>query len=196
MPEYHLETIPSQEKLRAEARRTPYFMRPTQVPTAAISEAFLTDEQCDAIVARYDSEEPYRFGGCEAITRECPRPLDDILEPLERCARTLNELFWGFDLDAEPAAWMQTYEKGMQYALHTDAAPGQMRKLTAVAFLTDPSAYSGGTLRLRVEPRSYSTPKARGSVVVFPSWVPHFVEPIREGQRQTINLGFWGPNFR
>lgn len=197
MTSYELETIPRRVTLEREMLRTPEFMRPNDLPSAVVCEGFLSDSQCESILSEYGDLEPYRFNGCGAITRELPSLIDPgPLKPLIDGTRAVNQLFWDFKLDYFPHAWLQTYEKGMDYALHTDAAPGQMRKLTAVAFLTDPLEYDGGYLRVKVEPRSYSTPKTRGTIVVFPSWVPHYVESIREGKRQTINLGFWGPNFR
>lgn len=189
-------TIPSGQTLREAEANVPSYMRPNRVPSAVVAEGLLSVQECLDISERYNQEEPYVFGGCHAITRECPRPLEPVLHKLVEYAQVVNETYFGFDLDDEPAAWMQTYTEGDSYSMHTDGAPGQMRKLTAVLLLTDADEYSGGALWMRVEPREYYIPKHQGTIVVFPAWLPHYVEPVTKGTRQTINLGFWGPSFR
>lgn len=143
-----------------------------------------------------ERQEHYTRDGCNALTREAPRPLADEFDPVILAGLTANATNWEFDLDPYPAAWLQTYESGDDYQLHTDSAPGQMRKLTAVAMLSDESEYKGGDLIIKVMPHDFPAPKSRGTVVVFPSWVLHYVAPVTRGYRQTINLGFWGPQFR
>lgn len=191
---FDLVTIPSAQRLAEAQAATPDYMHPNTLPWAVSIEGLLTDEQCDAITDKYNPVQPYSFRGCNAITRQCERPLDDVLEPVIQSAKIINDLYWNYDLWDEPAAWMQTYTTGCSYALHADAQPGQMRKLTAVAMLS--SHYEGGGLWVRIEPKDHLISKIRGTVVVFPSWLPHFVDPVVQGKRQTINLGFWGPNFR
>lgn len=190
--------IPSKAKIAEASLAVPDYMRPNNLPWAVALEAVLSDEICDAIVDKYSLVEPYQFHGCNAVTRECHRPLDAVLTPAIALTKAVNQMHWNYDLDHDhdAAAWMQTYEPGADYALHMDASPGQMRKLTAVVMLSHPHDYQGGSLQVRIEPRNYLISKKRGTIVVFPSWLPHFVEPVTEGTRQTINLGFWGPNFR
>lgn len=193
---WELSTIPSLEQLAEQSKKVPDYMRPNLVPTAVVISQFLDDRQCDEILYYMMEQEPYEFKHCGATTREAPRPMDYCFSPLIHAGHVANEQFFGFDLDEDYAAWMQTYERGDDYQKHTDAAPGQMRKLTAVLMLSDEEAYSGGDLRIEIVPRNIGVNRTRGTVVVFPSWVQHYVTPVKAGVRQTINLGFWGPNFK
>lgn len=191
-----LYTYPGAGQLEAYERNTPDYMHPNKIPQAAIATAFLTDIQCDYIQEALHPIEPYIRQGCNAETREVPRPLPHVLSPLVIFARQVNDIFWKHKLDPEPGAWMQTYKEGGSYQLHTDASPGQIRKLTAVAMLTDPAHYKGGDLELIDVRLPVPVPRARGTVVVFPPWTLHQVKSIESGTRRTINLGFWGPPFR
>lgn len=191
-----LYTYPPLSVLTKAEQATPEYMHPNTIPQAAIATAYLTNLQCDYIQEALYPIEAYVRRGCNAETREAPRPLPIVLDPIVIFARQVNDLFWNHKIDSEPGAWMQTYEEGGKYQLHVDSSPGQMRKLTAVAMLTDPSNYVGGDLELIDVKIPIPIPRARGTIVVFPPWTLHRVTPIESGVRQTINLGFWGPPFR
>lgn len=169
-------------------------MRPSKTPYAVILEGILSDEVCDHISDSLSSLETYSFRACGAQTRECES--DPSLGPLESIARFTNDTYWGYDLDPGQHSWLQTYEAGNSYMRHFDGAPGQTRKLTAVLMLSDPAAYAGGDLEIFVVPTSIKIPRTRGTVVVFQPWLEHEVTPVSSGIRQTINMGFWGPEFR
>lgn len=189
-----LETFPSEEYLEGASRKWPEFMRPNTVPYAAWYEGLLPADECDAIIEKMINLSGYKSEGCGGVTRECHA--DPVLDTIEATARGLNALYWEYDLDPGQHSWFQSYERGSAYRLHMDGSPGQMRKLTAVALLTDPAVYSGGDLRFEVEPKSQWIPRTRGTVVVFQPWLLHEVLPVSSGHRQTINMGFWGPPFK
>jgi hypothetical protein len=189
-------TLPTENFMEEAEQRTPPFMHPNRLPHAVVGVRALSAEQCHAILTQGMTLDPYRFGSCGAETREYPLELPKELLPIVAFAEVCNERYWQFDLDDEPMSWLQTYYKGGDYHIHTDSDLGQSRKLTAVAMLSSTRAYQGGTLELLPTGEHYSTPKYLGTIVVFPSWIPHRVTPITEGIRQTINLGFFGPPFR
>lgn len=189
-----LTTYPSKEVLQTRAADTPKHMRPNEVPFAAVLEGFLSVEQCIEIQNLAKSVEAYTHPDCGALTREIP--FDPSLDPIEEAGRFLNRMYWKYDLDPGQFSWLQTYEAGMGYQMHMDGSPGQMRKLTAVALLTEEDQYAGGTLRLHYHPLSFDIPRSRGTISMFPSWILHDVSPVTKGVRQTINMGFWGPPFK
>lgn len=189
-----LVTFPSQEALEEKAAEVPTFMRPSGVPYAAILESHLTGDECDEIIETLMAVDTYTFKGCGAVTREIEAA--PCLDPIEKAARALNDWYWQYDLDEGQHSWMQTYEAGNKYQRHMDGSPGQTRKLTAVALLTNPMDYRGGGLTLYVDPKQQMVPTARGTIVVFDHWIQHEVRPVVAGRRQTINMGFWGPPFR
>lgn len=189
-----LETYPSREELEARASAVPEFMRPNEIPYAAVLEGYLSKRQCEMISDKLGQIEPYEFPVCGAETRECE--WDPTLDPIEEATRYLNWIYWSFDLDPGQYSWLQTYESGGAYRRHQDGAPGQMRKLTAVALLSEADAYQGGDLILHYPPRAHVIPRTQGTIVVFPGWLEHEVLKVKTGLRQTVNMGFWGPPFR
>lgn len=187
-------TFPDLEVTRGLAEHVPPYMHPNTKPFAVMGEGILTPEECDLLLYVMMTVEPYSFQHCGATTRECPQ--HETLDPIRMFALLMNDAYFGYDLTPDTNAWLQSYESGDEYLLHMDASPGQTRKLTAVALLSDGDSYFGGDLELFFEPSSRVVPRARGTIAVFPSWMLHRVHPVTSGLRQTINLGFWGPSFR
>lgn len=191
-----LYTIPSQQELKELTSHTPINMWPHSVPFAVVLPGYLTDEQCEAMTYVLGAVGSYTFPHCDAKTTEAPQPLHEFFYPLKRIALEVNEQFFKYELDEQCWAWLQTYHPGMSYPLHMDGAPGQTRKLTAIALLSNPREYSGGGLVLTIPPGSFNIPRKRGTVVVFPQWVLHQVMQVNGGLRQTINMGFFGQPWR
>jgi hypothetical protein len=189
-------TIPNEEQLDILAKGHPPYMVPNPVPYIVVLEGYLNDEQCDEIIEATMVEEVYKFGKCDAITRECTRPLHDSMYPIQAICRTANDIYWQYDLHDGPGAWMQTYEVGDSYALHMDGTAGQVRKLTALALLTDSDDYQGGDLSFVLPPSELRLTRVRGTIAIFPHWVLHKVDPVLDGIRQSLNMGFWGPPFK
>lgn len=77
---------------------------------------------------------------------------------------------------------------------------GKVRKLSVTVTLNDPSEYDGGNLKFdlsqHAENQQFHTledARARGTIAVFPSFLPHCVTPITRGQRKSLviwNLGY------
>lgn len=189
-------SIPNSRYLRTAEEATPDYMYPSPNPLAIVWEGALSHEVCNAILDKYMDEEPYPFTGCDANTRECPRPLGSVLDPIRNFGLDVNDFWWKFYLGKNPGAWLQSYEVGDGYQLHMDGTIGQTRKLTVIALLTEPSNYEGGTLRVVSPPSEFDIPKTRGTMCVIPAWTLHDVTPVERGFRQTLNLGFYGPPFR
>ena len=190
-------TIPTDVQLAKISEMTPDYMKPNKQPYAVVFEAALSPTECERILADTEVVETYGFHGCNAHTRECVRPLSYSLAAIRQMLRFANDYFFQFDIDEnDPAAWLQSYGSGQDYRTHADGAPGQSRKLTAVAMLSDPASYEGGDLVFNVSQAKVTAPRTRGTVIVFPAFVTHQVTPIDSGYRQTINLGVWGPPFK
>jgi len=187
-------TFPSSHKMAQAYHNTPDYMRPSEVPYAVSLEGALSIAECEEIQDTLTRVDSYRVKGCGAETREIVAA--PCLDPIELIARNINERYFGYDIDPGQHSWLQTYEPGGDYHRHMDGAPGQTRKLTAVAILSSPVVYEGGKLTMYVAPRSFTVPRTRGTVVVFQHWVEHDVSPVTTGVRQTINMGFWGPPFK
>ena len=124
---------------------------------------------------------------------------------------------WNFDIDYHESIQFTKYNKNQFYDWHCDSFGkpfnkpkdlnfhNKIRKLSVTCQLTDDSEYVGGGLQfdyrdydphLREESKHVITPKeilSRGSIVVFPSYVWHRVQPVTKGTRYSLvmwNLGY------
>ncbi len=82
------------------------------------------------------------------------------------------------------------YDPGMFYKAHMDAAlmggvRGQPMRtdLSFTVYLTDPDSYRGGEFILETPYGQERIKEKAGSVIVYPSTMLHWVEPVEEGSR-------------
>ena len=127
--------------------------------------------------------------------------LYNLLFPFVQNANQLSGWKFAFDW-AEPIQFTR-YKKNQHYHWHNDSnnsqnlsnlkSHGKIRKLSLVASLSDPKDYEGGDFKFQFRnsddpTREYKVPQLipRGSVLVFPSYIWHKVEPITKGTRYSI----------
>ena len=118
---------------------------------------------------------------------------------------------WNFDWDFTEPAQFTKYGKDQFYGWHRDCLSqpysedrhpqyaGKIRKLSVTVSLSEPSTYEGGNLQFDEGDGRYHTCeeiRPRGSVVVFPSHVPHQVTPVTSGTRRSLVMWSLGPPFR
>ncbi|MBZ0120303.1 MAG: 2OG-Fe(II) oxygenase [Sandaracinaceae bacterium] len=123
-------------------------------------------------------------------------------------ARANDEAGWHFELEIVEDLQFAIYGEGGRYDWHVDSSPrpytakdarmgeafeGLIRKVSFSVQLSDPSTYEGGDLELEVglpgDPERSEVPedaRARGTVIVFPSFVPHRVRPVARGVRYSL----------
>lgn len=77
------------------------------------------------------------------------------------------------------------YEVGDFYKIHEDVTQKKSPKrvLSIVFFLSDPSDYEGGYLRIYSKERSMRVAQIAGTGVIFPSPMLHEVTPVTSGTR-------------
>ena len=123
---------------------------------------------------------------------------------------------WNFDWVRSEACQFTKYKLNQYYDWHCDSDTkpydkpndpdhGMIRKLSVTCQLTDGSEYTGGELQfdtrsydphMRDEDKHVITSKEilpKGSIVVFPSFVWHRVQPVTKGIRYSLvlwNLGY------
>lgn len=101
----------------------------------------------------------------------------------------------GFDEQVQLAR----YSDGAFYDWHIDRGgrgAGRGRKLSVSVQLSHPLAYTGGQLELNPDGHVVQAPQARGTVIVFPSFVLHRVTPVTQGVRHSLVVWTHGPDFR
>jgi predicted 2-oxoglutarate/Fe(II)-dependent dioxygenase YbiX len=89
-------------------------------------------------------------------------------------------------------------ERHGKFSWHSDIGSGytNMRKLSMIVGLSDPSEYEGGELKLFINGELNVGKLKKGEVVVFPSFVQHCVTPVTKGVRQTLVVFVSGPRYR
>jgi PKHD-type hydroxylase len=81
------------------------------------------------------------------------------------------------------------YTPGMAYGLHADAAlmflpRGVIRAdISCTIFLSDPSTYEGGALRIALGSGQLAFKGEAGTAILYPSTTLHEVEPVTSGER-------------
>jgi len=124
---------------------------------------------------------------------------------------------WNYDWNFSESCQFTKYKLNQYYDWHCDSwdkpydkpedqnSYGKIRKLSVTCQLTDGSEYTGGELQfdcrnydphMRDEDKHVLTVKEilpKGSIVVFPSFVWHRVQPVTKGTRYSLvvwNLGY------
>jgi PKHD-type hydroxylase len=94
------------------------------------------------------------------------------------------------------------------YGVHADCSPESsmdsyvdIRKLSFVVQLSDPSDYEGGDLSLYfdsgfTEKSEKLMPKEKGTIIFFESKILHEVKPVTKGTRRSLVGWICGPNVR
>jgi PKHD-type hydroxylase len=121
---------------------------------------------------------------------------------LEQIVQQLNSQYYKYDIYRELREPLQytVYEssQGGHYNWHVDHGAGgpDARKLSISVQLSDPSAYQGCDLELDFGDDDVPAPRARGTVVIFSSYVLHRVTPITAGVRKSLVAWVSGPQFK
>ena len=83
------------------------------------------------------------------------------------------------------------------YAMRDDYI-GKVRKLSVTINITDETEYDGGNLKFDygrhsdVDDETCLIARGQGSMVVFPSFLPHCVTPVTRGTRYSLVLWVLG----
>ena len=108
-----------------------------------------------------------------------------------------------FHIDVDNHAEMQFTEyratQGDHYDWHHDVqwtgqAP-QDRKLSVTVQLSDGASYGGGDFEFD-EVQTNADFRSKGTVLIFPSYLRHRVQPVTAGTRRALVAWFFGPRWR
>ena len=112
-----------------------------------------------------------------------------------------NKTLWNFDLigmseNLQYTEYDESY-KGF-YDWHCDVGSGNSakRKISISIQLSGPEEYEGGELKLFYKRKQVITPKEKGTMILFPSFMMHKVEPVTRGKRRSLVIWISGPAFR
>tara|TARA_A100001515_G_scaffold144408_1_gene148348 strand:+ start:940 stop:1521 length:582 start_codon:yes stop_codon:yes gene_type:complete len=118
----------------------------------------------------------------------------DIAQKIVDAVEEANNRLWNFDIHGvcEEILYL-TYNKGQHYQLHSDIVWDNLntnipnRKCTFILQLSSLKDYEGGEVVVGVGGLDELTiPKEKGSLTIFPSFLPHKVLEVTKGTRQSI----------
>ena len=114
---------------------------------------------------------------------------------------------WNFDIENSEDTQFTIYNKDQYYDWHVDqdldpyqqgAYKGLTRKISLSVSLNDESKYEAGDFKFGYNNRETVCKelKQKGTVVVFPSFIHHKVEPVKKGVRYSMVKWFLGKSFK
>ena len=179
--------------------------RRTDLPLMAVVEGAFTADECARVVAAGSAltltpgkvNDPKAAEGVVSARAVGvgAMPLEPayswIYERMVNRAMGVNEQSFGFEVEQAETNQFLGYGPGEHYDWHVDIGNDEMalRKVSVIAFLSEPSDYEGGELEFLFGDKPSIAPKRRGNLVIFPSFVLHRVRPIAQGRR--FSLALW-----
>ena len=172
--------------------------------------SFFSDAECDEII-KYGRDSTLHFasvldtsGLAARLTRNVKsnwiahdKPnVTWLFDKVESCIRKVNDRTLKFELDHLESLQYLEYGPLQFYNTHVDNGADVVatRKYTAIIQLSHPMASSGGNLRIHSMNKERHAPRERGSVVIFPSHLPHRAKPVWYGKRKVLVAWMRGTN--
>lgn len=109
----------------------------------------------------------------------------------------VNYEIWQYDITHSNQSEFLMYDIKGKYETHVDSShvkSNETRKLTVLAFLNDD--FEGGKFYIQNSHNKHYPPQAKGTVLIFPSFMPHGVEPVIKGIRYSVVTWMLGPYFK
>ena len=143
----------------------------------------------------YDIEEEYRKTDIVWLLQDDSTKW--LYERLYNAVIALNKQYFYFEIDQLENLQYCIYREGHHFKKHIDTISipnlGQ-RKLTFILQLSDETEYEGGELRLHVSDNPIVISKKKGTIAIFPSFIPHDVTPVTKGERKVLVSWVLGKN--
>lgn len=127
---------------------------------------------------------------------------DWLYEKLMNMANEANEALWRFEIYTAPESIQYTQyfaSEGGHYDWHQDIGPGALstRKISITVQLSESEEYEGGDLQIsQGANHSITTPRGKGNVILFPSYMPHRVTKVTKGTRKSFVLWLGGGHYK
>lgn len=111
----------------------------------------------------------------------------------------INNKAWKFDITHSDQSEYLKYDADGHYESHIDTSvcpesDVSCRKITVLAFLND--NFEGGKFYLSIGEKKIYPEQNKGTIIAFPSFLQHGVEPVTKGIRRSIVTWLVGPWFR
>jgi predicted 2-oxoglutarate/Fe(II)-dependent dioxygenase YbiX len=194
---------------RSVDQLTPHLFEPEEQLYCFYND-ILNDKACEIIINTYTQQgierhAPFIGSSASANIDRSVRNVERIELPtykeiggrLAAVGLSANYNRWKFDISHSSQSEFLIYPPGGRYTTHMDTfmvPGGSCRKLTVIAFLND--TFEGGKFYLSVSNKKIYPPQNPGTVIVFPSFLPHGVEDILSGERYAVVCWMDGPWFK
>jgi hypothetical protein len=109
----------------------------------------------------------------------------------------VNHQIWQYHITHSNQSEFLMYDINGKYETHVDTfhqRSNETRKLTVLAFLNDD--FEGGKFYIQNSNQRFYPQQTPGTVLVFPSFMPHGVEPVTKGIRYSIVTWMVGEYFK
>lgn len=173
----------------------------------AVFENHISDDFCNNLIKTYPKDdiqkEPPHIGGghIDKSIRDTERVLlpqtVGIGATLTATGLNANHYWWQYTITHANQTEFLIYKPDGHYNPHVDTFhqhTDETRKLTALAFLNDD--FEGGKFFLNAAGTLYYPPQKKGTVLIFPSYMVHGVEPVTKGVRYSCVTWLVGPYFK
>ena len=169
----------------------------------------VTPAFCDKLIQEYSKPEveklPPSIGGGEGSINLDIRNVARLQLPLyagigatlTAIGLNVNHEFWQYDITHSNQSEFLMYDVNGKYETHVDIFhqhSKDARKLTILVFLNDD--FEGGKFYIQNSHERMYPEQKKGTVLIFPSFMPHGVEPITKGVRYSIVTWMVGPYFK
>ena len=175
-------------------------------------DSFFSPDQCQEIISigkTYPQEGGQTFSGAggepSSIRSSTIRWIDYqdpnvrwLIDELGRMAIEANRQLFKLDLYGftEKLQFTEYEGQGRHYDWHPDIGPNMSkRKISIVVQLSDEKDYEGGELLINTGQMLVPS-KKQGSVILFPSFLMHKVEPLLSGNRYSLVSWISGNTWR
>lgn len=175
----------------------------------AVFENHLSQDFCDNLIRTYSQDsiekQPPIIGKGTGTINKNIRDTDRVLLPqnvgigatLTATGLNANNYWWQYNITHANQTELLIYKPEGHYNAHVDTFHqhnDETRKLTALAFLNDD--YEGGRFFINASGEIFYPPQKKGTVLVFPSYMVHGVEPVTKGIRYSCVTWLVGPYFK
>ena len=180
---------------------------------AVVHHNAFSKETCQKIIQSIENvngESATVGSGAEGVIDKKIRDVNKISTPINNgigatltgIGLNINQNYFKFDVKGSNQSEFLRYGIDGHYNTHIDTFFDlkdvknllSVRKLTVLLFLNDD--FEGGKFFLSTGGDRYYPPQKAGTVVVFPSFFPHSVEPVTEGNRVSLVNWLNGPMFK
>ena len=124
----------------------------------------------------------------------------EVFDKMWKMTLHVNEKYFGYHIDTLRFMQLTEYDESDrgEYKEHHDVfwmTEDKHRKLSVSLQLTDRSKYDGGELMIQTQNEQPQDYFDQGTVIWFPSFTPHWVNPVTRGKRNSVVCWFEGPHW-